>query len=231
MTETLGILGGMGPLASAEFLKTIYEFNISGREQDAPACMLYSDPTVPDRTEAILNGSEDQTLDRLTRALENISHLSAGKIVVACVTSHHLFPRLPPHLSAKLLSLVDLIISEALRRKQKSLLLCSNGTRKKRLFEQHHQWGEANEFIVLPSEDDQTAIHCLIYHLKRTGSTHDAIQTVFELLQRYQVNSFIAGCTEFHLVTKHLLRDEVGRQKCEMIDPLLTLAKNIRSWS
>ena len=50
MTESLGILGGMGPLTSAEFLKTIYEVNISGPEQDAPACVLYSDPSVPDRT-------------------------------------------------------------------------------------------------------------------------------------------------------------------------------------
>jgi aspartate racemase len=231
MTESLGILGGMGPLTSAEFLKTIYEVNISGPEQDAPACVLYSDPSVPDRTEAILSGSEDQMLDRLTEALENLSQLNAGKIVVACVTSHHLFPRLPLHLSAKLLSLVDLIISEVLSRQKKSLLLCSNGTRKKRLFEQHPLWIEANEFIVVPSEDDQMAIHGLIYHLKRNGSTFDAIQSVFALLQRYQLNSFIAACTEFHLLTKHLLRDEMQRHKYEVIDPLLTLARNIKSWS
>ena len=92
----------MGPLASAEFLKTIYEFNFSRTEKDAPAFVLYSDPSVPDRTEAIL--------------------------------------------------------------------------------------------------------------------------------QRYQLNSFIAACTEFHLLTKHLPRDELLRQKYEVIDPL-TLAKNVRNLS
>jgi len=229
MRESLGILGGMGPLASAEFLKTIYEFNISGPEQNAPVCILFSDPSVPDRTQAIMSGSEGPMLVRLTAALENLSQLKVGNIVVACVTTHHLFPKLPAHLSAKLISLVDLIISEVLRDQKKSLLLCSSGTRKKELFQQHKQWGEARQFIVLPSAEDQTTVHQLIYQLKMNGCTHDVIQSVFELLERYQVNSFIAACTEIHLLTKHLLRDELLSQRYQAIDPLLTLAKNLGS--
>ena len=45
--KRLGILGGMGPLASAEFLKTLYECFPYEREQDAPVCLLVSDPTFP----------------------------------------------------------------------------------------------------------------------------------------------------------------------------------------
>jgi len=231
MTESLGILGGMGPLASAEFLKTIYEFNISGPEQSAPACILYSDPSVPDRTQAIITGSEDLMLGRLTTALENLTQLKVGNIVVACITSHHLFPKLPAHLSAKIISLVDLIISDVLRSQKKSLLLCSDGTRKKQLFERHKQWNEARHFIVLPSDDDQATIHGLIYQLKMNGSAQDAIESVFELLERYQLNSFIAACTEIHLLTKHLLRDGLRSQEYQAIDPLMTLAKNLGSFS
>ena len=40
----LGIVGGMGPLASAEFVKTIYEYNHwTGKEQEAPKILLYSE--------------------------------------------------------------------------------------------------------------------------------------------------------------------------------------------
>ena len=60
MTKLLGILGGMGPLASAEFLKTIYEYGTRDLEQRSPACILYSDPTFPDRTQTIVNGEEAQ---------------------------------------------------------------------------------------------------------------------------------------------------------------------------
>ena len=50
MRTILGILGGMGPLASAEFVRSVYELNVQTKEQASPVCVLYSDPTIPDRT-------------------------------------------------------------------------------------------------------------------------------------------------------------------------------------
>ena len=80
MSKILGILGGMGPLASAEFLRTVYDLNITHPEQDSPSCVLLSDPTVPDRTQAILDGSTDEILARLCRALEALSSMGAERI-------------------------------------------------------------------------------------------------------------------------------------------------------
>src|SRR5436305_6361317 len=93
--KKLGILGGMGPLASAEFLHTIYALNLADPEQLAPSCILLSDPSIPDRAQAILNGTSEEILPRLSRSLQDLSSLGADHIVVACVTIHHLFPRLP----------------------------------------------------------------------------------------------------------------------------------------
>src|SRR5947209_1078897 len=94
MNQSLGILGGMGPLASAELLQSIYQFNLKGAEQNSQVCVLYSDPSMPDRTQAILDGSDDVMLERLTEALEKLCGLSVCKIVITCVTSHHLLSRL-----------------------------------------------------------------------------------------------------------------------------------------
>ena len=231
MTDSLGILGGMGPLASAEFLKTIYETGISGPEQDSPACILYSDPSVPDRTEAILLGCEDDMLNRLTLALENLCQLNVRSIVIACVTSHHLLPRLPAHLSGKIVSLLDLIIAEVLLSRKRSLLVCSNGTRKKKLFEQHPQWSEAEQFIVPPNDEDQAAVHSLIYRLKQNGSAKDAMHCLSNILQKYQLDSFIAGCTEIHLLTKYLLAEKAQADKFNAIDPLMTLARDLKGFT
>ncbi len=228
-TAALGILGGMGPLASAEFLKTIYETNISGPEQDSPACILYSDPRVPDRTEAILLGSEDDLLSGLALAIENLCQLNVRKVVIACVTSHHLLTSLPAHLSEKIISLVNLILAEVLVQRKKYLLLCSTGTRRARVFEHDRRWSEAAEFIVLPSDKDQALIHDLIYRLKRNASTKDSFECLAEILEKYKLNSFIAGCTEFHLLTRYLKQQETAISKYEVIDPLLMLAQNFRS--
>jgi len=190
---------------------------------------LYSDPSVPDRTEAILLGCEDDMLNRLTLALENLCQLNVRSIVIACVTSHHLLPRLPAHLSGKIVSLLDLIIDEVLLSRKRSLLVCSNGTRKKKLFEQHRQWSEAEQFIVSPNDEDQAVVHSLIYRLKQNGSAEDAMHCLSNILQKYELDSFIAGCTEIHLLTKYLMRNKCQLPKYKVIDPLVTLANNLKS--
>src|SRR5262245_32754287 len=125
----LGILGGMGPLASAEFLQTLYRWNIVEPEQDAPACVLLSDPSFPDRTEAILSGSTGALAERLTRALEELCRMGADRILIACVTIHHVLPEVPEPLQRKVISLIDLAVEEALAAPRPRLLLATVGTR------------------------------------------------------------------------------------------------------
>ncbi|MCB1034320.1 MAG: hypothetical protein KDD47_10865, partial [Acidobacteria bacterium] len=55
-----GIVGGLGPLASAEFLLTIYEQYTDVAEQEMPVCLVISDPTFPDRTTRFLAGDFDE---------------------------------------------------------------------------------------------------------------------------------------------------------------------------
>src|SRR5215510_14138151 len=93
----LGVLGGMGPLASAEFAKTIYELSgeISMREQAAPVVLMYSDPAFPDRTEAFLRGETQPLLTRLIKALELLCSMGASQLVICCMTIHYLLPQVP----------------------------------------------------------------------------------------------------------------------------------------
>ena len=91
----LGILGGMGPLASAEFLRTIYECNAAEFEQDRPACILLSNPRFPDRTDAILRGAAEEVLSPLAESLRSLLGQGATRLVVCCITLHHFLPLLP----------------------------------------------------------------------------------------------------------------------------------------
>jgi aspartate racemase len=93
--EIWGILGGMGPLASAEFVSSIYRETFSGREQQAPRVLLLSDPTIPDRTECLLNGDHEMLLERLAAGVGQLVLMGATRIVICCMTIHPLVPRLP----------------------------------------------------------------------------------------------------------------------------------------
>ena len=232
MTNLLGILGGMGPLASAEFLQTIYAFNFADVEQGLPACILYSDPTFPDRTEAISSGDDDLLIKNLLETLSNLVQLGVSKIAISCITTHYFLPKIPDHLRRKVISLIDLIIEEVLNNQKRYLLLCTNGTRQVGIFQNHQLWNLANRYIELPSEEDQDLVHKLIYQIKIKGPDYtflSYLNLLDRLIQKYHVEGMIAGCTEFHLITKHLIKSKPNNLNFHFVDPLLTIARNFRT--
>src|SRR5215218_1403343 len=122
MRTRWGIVGGMGALASADFARTIYECNGAEKEQDGPIVILLSDPTMPDRTEAFLNGSTTVVVDKLVEQLTNLKELGADKIVLCCVTLHYTLPQIPVELRRSIVSLIDVAPAQVIVRKQKQLL-------------------------------------------------------------------------------------------------------------
>jgi len=221
--DMLGVLGGLGPLASAEFLKTIYENHIGALEQQSPIVAMYSDPTFPDRSESFQAGSFDPLLARLTDALQRLCDLGATKIVICCFTIHHLVPRLPDHLREKIWSLVEVALATAIERRERQLLVCSNGSRDMKLFENHNLWESAKEFVISPDEKDQHLIHKLIYEIKSNHDIGELIGPFKSILSNYRINSFVSGCTEIHLLAKRLARDS----GLSCIDPLTIIARRL----
>src|SRR5205814_7574295 len=104
MKPVLGVLGGMGGLASAEFARTIYESNREQIEQNSPIVILISDPTFPDRTRAILTGSHDELLAQLSRKLEMLYSFDVARVVLACMTLHYALPLLAERLQRRIVS-------------------------------------------------------------------------------------------------------------------------------
>lgn len=223
--QFLGVLGGMGPLASAEFMKTIYEQSLGGREQESPPVSLYSDPSFPDRTDALLAGEHEELLAQLEGALRRLCALGVSKVVICCITIHHLLPLLPAHLRAQVVSLLDVIFEEVARSRKRHLLVCTTGTRRLGLFEGHARWGQLKNFFVLAGDDDQEAIHELIYRVKKNHDPAALVPRLEALLVRYGVDSFIVGCTETHLLAKQVARG-AGAYGC--IDPLNVVARGLR---
>jgi aspartate racemase len=223
----IGIVGGLGPLASAEFLKTIYEYNIGEREQDSPI-VIYSDPTVPDRTEGLLNQDEGVLLESLTRTLKELIDLGVSKVIICCITIHHLLPRLPVEYRERVISLIDVIFKALSHARKRHLLICTTGTRKLEIFESHPLWRELSAYVVLPDESDQEIIHRdLIYRAKKNADPRELVSMLESLLRKYDVDSFIAGCTEIHLLTKQIFAPG-SNPNYRCIDPLLVLATELR---
>lgn len=225
--QLLGILGGMGPLASAELVSTIYRLNMIGPEQQAPALVLHSDPSIPDRTTAILAGDTRELTARLTAALEHLVASGAHKIVIACVTAHYVLPEVPEPLRARVVSLLDLMIDEIHAASGPYLLLTTPGTRRSRILERHERWGEIADRVRLLDDEDLHRLHEAIYRcFKQNEPIEPFIPWLETLPGKYSAEGLIFGCTELHLFQRPLSRRQ-GPEALRIIDPLFTAARDL----
>src|SRR6201990_2931368 len=83
----LGVLGGMGPLASAHFMLRLTLLTPATRDQAHIPAVLWSDPRVPDRTRGKLSGGDDP-LPWLLRGVRGLKAAGCGAIAIPCNTAH-----------------------------------------------------------------------------------------------------------------------------------------------
>lgn len=225
----LGVLGGMGGLASAEFVKTVYELSgeVCRREQDEPVVLMYSDPAFPDRTEAFLRGETQPILTRLIDALELLCDMGASKVVIACMTIHYLLPQVPEALRERIISLTDVIFDSVESLKKKHLVISSTGTIRLELLQSHPSWEHLRNYFIFPSESEQRQMHDLIYEVKLNRNLLEARSFVETLLARHRVDSFIAACSEIHLLAKHFAPSGPQQRGFGCIDPLAIIARQV----
>jgi len=87
MTRLLGVLGGMGPLASAHFMTRLTLLTEASQDQDHVPAILWSDPRIPDRS-AALRGDGPDPLPALMRGVDGLRQAGCGAIVMPCNTAH-----------------------------------------------------------------------------------------------------------------------------------------------
>lgn len=217
----LGILGGMGPVVSAEFLKTIYEYNPMPREQEQPQVVLFSLPSAPDRNHSIHTKNEGPFLSFMESQLARLAPL-CDRIMIGCCTAHYSLPSMPAALRAKVLPIMQVVDRELEKSDEPGLLIASTGAYDKRLFQDGCR--NADRIIEL-SRGDQDIVMGLIFDVLKKG--HDpalALPAVEDLLKKYGTRTFVSGCTEFHLVAKVV--DAQPDRGVRAIDAFSTIARD-----
>jgi aspartate racemase len=214
----IGVVGGMGPLASARLLQTVYALGAAADEQQAPRILLWSDPQVIDRTEALESGRLDELRQALARSVGSLVNAGASRVLIACLTAHVVLGDLPSELTERCVSLVDIVFGELAALSEPHLLLCTRGTARSGLFAARPGRSALPPLVEL-ADADQDELHEHIYRLKRNADPAPTAALFRTLLPRYGVRAFVAACTELHMVTG--LVDAPG------VDPMLLVARRI----
>lgn len=221
----VGVLGGLGPRASARFLESVYEAFKHLTEQEQPEVLLWSTPTIPDRTQAILAGDTTELANRIQHELCRLDAFGVDEIAMCCVTAHAVLPSITGPPRAQLVDLLELVFAEVGRHNDSVLMLCTSGTRAARVFEDHMLWPTVDSQVVMPSIGDQELIHDALYDLKHWAPPERAAELFLSMANRYGVRGVVAGCTETHLVHEELKTLDPALR---VIDPLMALVNHMK---
>ena len=93
MGKTIGILGGMGPLATADLFRKITLLTDAACDNEHIRVYIDSNARIPDRTAAILSGGPDP-VPEMASALRSLERCGADCFIMPCNTAHYFLPRL-----------------------------------------------------------------------------------------------------------------------------------------
>ena len=105
MGRIIGILGGMGPLATADLYTKIIRATPATRDQEHLHVIIDADPTVPDRS-AFLRGLGPDPMPKLTTGAQRLEQVGAAFIAIPCNTAHAFLPALREQVGIPILDMV-----------------------------------------------------------------------------------------------------------------------------
>jgi len=208
--KTIGILGGMGPEATAYFYELIIKHTRAEKDQEHIKAVIYSNPEIPPRTDAILETGPSPT-PLLVEGFRHLRDAGADFVVMACVTAHHFIPEVRKQVDLHLISLLDESVrwaKEEIPEIRKAGLIASLGTIKSRLF--HDAFAQAGIEVITPEEKEQEHVIEAIFGEQgikagfTSGSSKEILVSISKVLIARGADAIIAGCTEVPLVLKDM---------------------------
>ena len=204
MIKKLGILGGMGPAASNEFVTRLVAKTPATKDQDHIPFVLWSDSTIPDRSTSMLN-KDDKPLPYLLAGIQGLKIAGCTTIVIPCNTAHFWFSHLEKIAAwnAKIIHIVD-SVTEALRdinvTNDKIGIIGTKATIEYGLYQ--YKLNKLGWECITPTKEQMdTLVNPAINLIKASNmdQAHEMLMTVIHSLINKGAKAVVLGCTEIPL--------------------------------
>ena len=199
----LGVIGGLGPLASADFYRKITDLTPAKTDRDHVSLALLSLPNLPDRSTAILSGS-DALLTPLLDAVAMLNALGVERIAMPCNTAHHWYEQLSAKSDAEIVHIVESVVDD-LRQKAahaSAAILATPGTLASGFYQE--QLLSAGYEIRMPNQVwFQESVDSAINLVKagNVATAAKALDTAIKACCEKGADAVILACTELSVLT------------------------------
>jgi aspartate racemase len=219
--KTIGIIGGMGPMATYDLGMKILDNTVSTCDQDNVPLLIDCNTRIADRTKAILCGGADP-VPELKKSAKRLEEAGADAIVISCNTAHYFYDSICEDIDIPVIHMPRETAKQlAEKGVKKAGILATDGTCKAGIYGKALE--EAGIEALYPSEEKQKAIMSLIYDHVKAGLMDFSdvdIEGIVSEMQQKGAEILILGCTELPIVF-----DSIGGAALPAIDPTVALAR------
>lgn len=201
--KVLGVVGGLGPLATARFLELVVAMTSAKREQDNVDMIVYNFPSIPDRTGYILGSNLKSPLPGLSNVSHALARQKVSCIAIPCVTAHYFHRELQAAIPVPIINgvaeTVQLLKTRGIR---KVGIMATDGTIRSGLLTR--ELDHAGIISVIPSPERQADVMHLIYENIKAGrpAEMERFRRVQQELNDCGAEVIILGCTELSVIKR-----------------------------
>ena len=104
--KTIGIIGGMGPMATVDLMQKIILATDAREDQEHIHLLIDNNTDIPDRTAAIL-GQGTSPVPELLKSADRLTAQGADFLIMGCNTAHFFLPLMMPFLKIPFISMIE----------------------------------------------------------------------------------------------------------------------------
>ena len=195
----LGVIGGMGPLATVSFYERVVLNTVAKCDNEHIDMVVLSHASMPDRTKCIIENKGGEFLEVIKKDFKILEDIGVEAVAIPCNTSHYFFDEFKKFTGLRIINMIEETILEVKKRGiEKVAVFGTLGTLNSKVYEKY-----ANQHGILVKEvssEDKQVVMDIIYDIKETNALDG--RRFVDILSRYCDDETVGiiACTELSLL-------------------------------
>lgn len=207
MKQAVGVIGGVGPMATVYYMQRVIEMTKAGCDQEHINMLVFNDCDIPDRTAFITEKSPDNPLPVMVEDAKRLEAAGCEFVVIPCNTAHYFYDELEQAVEIPVVNIVEETIRYAKARVQDLScvgIMATTGTIVTGTYQKYAE--RAGLSFAVPDEDEQNLLMQIIYDGVKAGRPvpRADFDRVANHLRAKGAQCLILGCTELSVLKRDL---------------------------
>lgn len=207
MKQAVGVIGGVGPMATVYYMQRVIEMTKAGCDQEHINMLVFNDCDIPDRTAFITEKSPDNPLPVMVEDAKRLEAAGCEFVVIPCNTAHYFYDELEQAVEIPVVNIVEETIRYAKARVQDLScvgIMATTGTIVTGTYQKYAE--RAGLSFAVPDEDEQDLLMQIIYDGVKAGKPvpRADFDRVANHLRAKGAECLILGCTELSVLKRDL---------------------------